>query len=92
MFEDRDMMKHPICPMSQLDCYLTDHPLYVRYAKLLYHKFISGPTTPGIFIMFTGVKVLLINRLYILYLNIYVYIYIYILEDLCNYVTDNVTM
>ena len=34
MFEDRGMMKHPICPVSGLDCLLTDHPLFVRYKKL----------------------------------------------------------
>ena len=48
MFEDRDIMKHSICPVSGLDCYL-------------HHKFISGLATPGIFIVFTGVKILLIN-------------------------------
>ena len=34
MFEDGDIMKHPVCPVSGLDCKLTEHPLFVRYKKL----------------------------------------------------------
>ena len=34
MFEDRGMMEHPICPVSGLDCKLSDYPLFVRYKKI----------------------------------------------------------
>ena len=34
MFEDRGMMEHRICPVSGLDCKLTDYPPFVRYKKL----------------------------------------------------------
>ena len=34
MLEDRDMIEHPICPVSRLDCKLTDYTLFVRYKKL----------------------------------------------------------
>ena len=36
IFEDRGMMKHPICPVSGLDCKLTDHPLLGRYKKAIF--------------------------------------------------------
>ena len=54
VFEDRDLMKLPVCPMSGLD--LTHYPLLASY-----HKFISGPATSSIFIIFTRVNILLIN-------------------------------
>ena len=28
------MMEHPICPVSELDCKLTNYPLFVKYKKL----------------------------------------------------------
>ena len=34
MLEDRGMIEHPICPVSRLDCKLTDYTLFVRYKKL----------------------------------------------------------
>ena len=33
IFEDSGMIEHPICPVSGLDCKLTDYPLFVRYKK-----------------------------------------------------------
>ena len=48
MLEDRGMMEpqmeHPICPVSKLDCILTDYPLFIRYKIHHHHQFISGNT------------------------------------------------
>ena len=55
MFEDRDMMEHPICPVSELDCKLINSLLFVDIKSYYHHKFISGLAIPGIFIVFTGV-------------------------------------
>ena len=55
-FEDRGMMEHLICSVSELDCKLTDYPRFVKYKKLSLSQIYFWPGNTW-YIYHTGVVI-----------------------------------